>query len=316
MEKNPLISIVLPVFNGEKYIRQSIESCLYQTYSNIELIVVNDCSTDSTLQIIEKYAELDSRVRVVNNNENKKLPACLNIGHREAKGSFITWTSDDNIYVLNAISQLYSGLIKSRADIVYSNFYLIDELDNVTGELIKKTKEFLPFENIVGACFLYSREVYNIVGGYDENLIYVEDYAFWLEAYTKNFHFYKLDKNLYYYRLHNESLTSETKGDKKSIWEENLRTVYYRYTTKISCKKSSLCEILIALHVNQTNILEKLLDNLFFFKNDTTKTLDGFFLKLLVDKVKGHLNSTRIIRVLFLKPKRIFYFLFFIIKYR
>ena len=70
-----MISVILPVFNGEKYLQQSIRSILEQTYENWELIIVNDCSTDNTEEIAQRYAKIDKRIRVINNLENKKLPA-------------------------------------------------------------------------------------------------------------------------------------------------------------------------------------------------------------------------------------------------
>ena len=66
-----LISIILPTYNGQKFLSKSIESVLNQTYRNIELIIVNDCSTDNTFKICKKYAEKDSRIKIINNKENK-----------------------------------------------------------------------------------------------------------------------------------------------------------------------------------------------------------------------------------------------------
>ena len=96
------ISIVLPTYNGEQYISQSIDSILKQTFPDWELIIVNDCSTDHTLEIVKQYAEKDHRIKIVNNSINKKLPSSLNIGFQHSCGNFLTWTSDDNLYHENA----------------------------------------------------------------------------------------------------------------------------------------------------------------------------------------------------------------------
>ena len=98
-----LISIILPTYNGEKYIRESIDSILNQTYKNWELIIVNDCSTDQTPTIVDEYATKDSRIKIINNAMNLKLPKSLNIGFKEAKGEYYTWTSDDNIFKPTAL---------------------------------------------------------------------------------------------------------------------------------------------------------------------------------------------------------------------
>ena len=100
-------SIVLPTYNGEEFLSNSIESVINQTFQDWELIIVNDCSTDNSLSIAEEYFKKDNRIRIINNAENKKLPESLNIGFREAKGDYFTWTSDDNEYYPNAIEKSY-----------------------------------------------------------------------------------------------------------------------------------------------------------------------------------------------------------------
>ncbi|SHM95227.1 glycosyltransferase family 2 protein [Flavobacterium xinjiangense] len=234
MEKNNLISIILPVHNGEKYLSQSIESCLNQTYKNIELIIVNDCSTDSTLDIVNQYAALDDRVRIINNEENKKLPASLNIGHNQARGGLISWTSDDNIYELDAFEELNKSLFENNVDIVYSDIALI----NKDGEKIIDF-HFVGFENIIfgnfiGSCFLYKKEVFDRNQGYDENLFLIEDYDFWLRAIIHSSYF-QVKKILYNYRKHEDSLTSKINNDIEAgeLFRNNIKKTYNNFCKKI-----------------------------------------------------------------------------------
>lgn len=230
-----LVSIVLPVYNGEKYLSQSIESCLNQTYKNIELIIVNDCSTDATLMIASHYAKLDSRVKVVNNEKNQKLPASLNIGHKEAKGAYVTWTSDDNFYRADAIEILLDELEIRKVDVVYSDFYTIDEEGQVMSEVEYVGFENIIFGNFVGACFLYKKEVYQKNMGYDESLFLVEDYDFWLRAAIHS-RFLHIKSKLYYYRKHGDTLTYEIKNNQevKQLWKENLKKMYANFCSSIS----------------------------------------------------------------------------------
>jgi len=211
--KDALISIIIPCYNGEKYLSQSIGSCLNQTYKNIELIIVNDCSTDKSLSIIETFARNDSRIKVINNKENKKLPTSLNIGHQVAKGEYITWTSDDNILKPNFIEFLFDILDREQADVVYSNYDIIQDDGSLKRKHIAGPTEHLLYGNKVGASFLYKREVFQTLKGYDENLYLLEDYDFWLRASLK-FKFYHLNDNLYQYRLDSTSLTSEIQNNK------------------------------------------------------------------------------------------------------
>ena len=236
-----LISIVLPVYNGEKYLASSIESCLNQTYQNIELIIVNDCSTDGTSGIINRFAEKDKRVRIINNTINIKLPASLNVGHVVAKGDFITWTSDDNYYEANAIEELLKSLLEKQVDIVYSDVLLIDY------EAIKvREVNFLNFENIifgnfVGSCFLYKKEVFERNNGYNEELFLIEDYDFWLRAiiHSKYSH---LNKTLYNYRKHENSLTNQIyiNDEKEKIFLQNIKKMYDNFCFLIMDRQNTI----------------------------------------------------------------------------
>src|SRR5436305_12627222 len=86
MAEGPTISIVLPVWNGQRYLADALDSIVRQTYRDFELIIVNDCSTDNSLAIAEEFARGDARVRVLRNEKNLKLPASLNRGFSVAAG--------------------------------------------------------------------------------------------------------------------------------------------------------------------------------------------------------------------------------------
>lgn len=212
------VSIILPVYDGQKHITNAINSILNQTYSNWELIIVNDCSTDNTLQIAEKFAQTDSRIKVYSNERNLKLPMTLNAGFRHATGDYFTWTSDDNMFKPEAIEVLVDYLEKnSNVSMVYSDYTDIDVDGNVLKEIRLWDAKYLVTGNVCGACFMYTAEAAARVGEYDANLFLAEDYDYWIRIarYGKVCH---IDKNLYLYRKHDESLT-ETK--KTSI---NLQT--------------------------------------------------------------------------------------------
>ena len=206
---DPLVSIILPTYNGEKYIRQSIVSCIKQTYTNIELVIVNDCSTDNTLQIIKEYAAADSRIRIVDNAVNKKLPQSLNAGFEIARGSYFTWTSDDNYYADNAIEELVKAITVNRdIDLVYSNYITIDDDGKGNGkvELGDINKSFMLWKG-GGACFLYKADVHHRNKGYNPSTFLIEDYDFFLRAFFHSKFLYLNRTDLYYYRLHQSSLT-------------------------------------------------------------------------------------------------------------
>jgi glycosyltransferase involved in cell wall biosynthesis len=201
-----LVSIVLPTHNGARYLRESIDSCLAQTYANLELIVVVDGSRDETLTILKSYD--DRRLSTIVLPNNVGLPRALNIGFARARGALLSWTSDDNRFRAVAIAEMVD-VLKSRADvdIVYSDFSEIDQGGRAIPPLswTGVPEDIIRF-NCVGPCFLYRRQVQESLGGYDDAMRLAEDYDFWLRA-AVLFRMTRLRRNLYLYRRHPNSLT-------------------------------------------------------------------------------------------------------------
>lgn len=221
-----LVSIVLPVYNGEKYLESALDSILAQSYKNWELIIVNDCSTDGSAEIMEQYVKKDERIRVIQNNENLKLPRSLNVGFSQAKGVYYTWTSDDNLLKPEMLAVLVDAMKKdSSLGLVYSNYTGIDENGMEMGLYEMKEPEGLFSGNSVGASFLYRARTAKQIGEYDASLFLAEDYDYWMrifiEAPVK-----KIPMDLYYYRRHGGSLT-ETK--KESIRQQTFLAVWKNY---------------------------------------------------------------------------------------
>jgi glycosyltransferase involved in cell wall biosynthesis len=209
VKDQPEISIVLPTFNGSKYIRASIESCLNQSFRNFELIIVNDCSTDSTPEIIKQYAAKDGRIRIINNEKNLRLPLSLNKGFEAAQGKYFTWTSDDNYYAPFALQLMYDELqSKADVDLTYTNYTLIDDAGKVTGtrtfnDVYQSFQHWLG----CGACFLYKSVVHYELKGYNPSFFLIEDYDFFVRAFTR-FKFSYINRyDTYFYREHAASLT-------------------------------------------------------------------------------------------------------------
>ena len=206
----PLISIVLPTYNGSKYIAQSIESCLQQTHANFELIIVDDCSTDSTPEIIRSYAQKDNRIKAIRNEKNKKLPLSLNTGFEAASGKYFTWTSDDNYYTPTALAEMAKVLESDETyGLVYADYTTIDDDGQVTGTLsFGDVNESMVSWKGCGACFLYRAGIHHQLKGYDASAFLIEDYDFFIRALTITRFYYLNRHDLYFYRLHAGSLTS------------------------------------------------------------------------------------------------------------
>ena len=206
--RRPAISLVLPVYNGERYLAQALDSIFAQTFADFELIAVDDCSGDATPAILADYAARHANMHVVTNSRNAKLPASLNNGFRHARGEWLSWTSDDNLLDPDMLDRLHSAARSGAADIHYADFRFIDDDGAVVGHHRVGDPEEIVVGNPIGCCFLYRREVDEALEGYDEDLFGVEDYDFWLRAHRAGFRFQALHEELYSYRRHDRSLTS------------------------------------------------------------------------------------------------------------
>jgi glycosyltransferase involved in cell wall biosynthesis len=205
---SPTVSIVLPTYNGARYLLASVESCISQTFKDWELILVDDASTDSTASMVNECVKRDGRIRCIHNEQNRKLPGALNIGFAAARGRYFTWTSDDNRYRPSAIKRMLDVLeIHEDVEIVYADVTIIDEDEEEIGFARVAEPEQLAFGDCVGACFLYKREVHGVVGGYREECFLAEDYDFWLRA-SARFGLMPLHEDLYLYRVHERSLAA------------------------------------------------------------------------------------------------------------
>jgi GT2 family glycosyltransferase len=208
---DPLVSIVLPTYNGVRYLRESIESCLNQSHRNLELLIVDDGSTADVRSVVSRFR--DPRLRYLRHEKNQGIAAGLNTGFRNSRGQYLTWTSDDNWYAPEAIEVLLRFLQRyTSVDFVYSQSRVVDEHGDVTGLLELGLPASLRANNYVGPCFLYRRGVYERVGDY-RTVFLAEDYDYWVRV-AASCSMQRLLRPLYYYRMHPGSLTARHSADK------------------------------------------------------------------------------------------------------
>lgn len=117
-----LVTIIIPVYNCEKYLQEAVDSVLAQTYNNWELIIVNDASTDSTKEIATKYTKSDKRISLINHRKNKYRAGALNTGISKAKGNYICFLDADDVYFPNK-TEKQAGFLNSNSsiDMVYGD---------------------------------------------------------------------------------------------------------------------------------------------------------------------------------------------------
>lgn len=230
------VSIVLPTYNGEEHLKEAIASCLKQSYTDIELIIVDDCSEYATALVIASFK--DARIKYIRHERNKKLPAALNTGFAGSSGGYLTWISDDNYFTPHAIGTMID-VFKKRPDIdlVYSAYYELYQ-DGHTRLILAGSPEELMVRNSIGPSFMYKRKVYEEIGGYNPEEFLVEDYDYWLRSYSRDFKFFRLDDPLYYYRMYSRSLTA-TKGRAVARKSSGLRTRFILGAKKFGRKGKS-----------------------------------------------------------------------------
>ena len=121
----PKVSIIVPVYNVEKYLCQCLESLVHQTLTDIEIICVNDGSTDNSLGILNKYAQLDSRIKVFS-QKNQGVSSARNLGLEKVNGEYITFVDSDDWIELNACEILYNTAQERNTDILLCSYYNYD----------------------------------------------------------------------------------------------------------------------------------------------------------------------------------------------
>ena len=142
------ISIIVAVYNVEKYLKRSLDSILNQSYKNIEVIIVNDGSTDNSRNICEKYAELYSNIKVIH-KENGGLSSARNIGIENATGEYIGFVDSDDYISSNMFEEMYNRIIESDSDIAISSFNYVKE------------GKILPEDNSGDTCIFTKSEAIN-----------------------------------------------------------------------------------------------------------------------------------------------------------
>lgn len=204
----PRVSLVLPVHNGAAYLGEALASIAAQSFTNYELICVDDASSDASPAMLMAAAAADPRVHYVRLAANAGLPAALNAGFAAARGDYFSWTSDDNILRPQMLERLVAALdAHPDCDVAHSDYSIIDP----DGALVERASvgpvTDLLLGNNVGASFLYRRSVDFAFGGYDPDLFGAEDYDFWLRV-AAHCRFHHVPEDLYLYRKHARSLTN------------------------------------------------------------------------------------------------------------
>jgi len=221
----PLVSICITSYNYGKFLPDAIKSCLEQTYENIEVIIIDDGSTDNTEEIVKPYLDKIKYIK----QTNKGLPSARNTGIMNATGEYLLFLDADDmispLYIEDAID-IFNN--KSDIDIVYCNVQHFGERTDKVSCVLPITKENLVLNNLLPYCSLIRTSCLKECGGYNPKMVFgLEDYAIWIDLFLRGKKFYHMPNYYFLYRKHGRSmLDSAFEPDKWRYSQDMLRILY------------------------------------------------------------------------------------------
>ena len=303
--KAPLISVLMPVYNAEKYLHEAIDSILGQTFSDFEFIIVNDGSTDSSREIILGYK--DSRIKYVENEDNLDLAKSLNRGLAEARGEFIARMDADDISLPDRFAIQINIMQTYKVDICSTAVQVVDGNGNIIGAICPQNRA----ESDLAADFLcdshpflhptvmIKRSALEEVGGYNPDR-YIEDFDLWVRMFLAGKKALVIPEKLLKYRRVPTAKTAEGSPNRQIAYNDVLLTIK-DYIKKIVCVENPtivnqvLCDSIAAffLGYQAKYVLEQRPDldiaDLLFFRKAFQKKFSYINYKKIVMGILLHL---------------------------
>lgn len=234
-KKGALVSVIMPMHNSERYITEAIESVLAQTYTNWELLVIDDGSTDHSREMVEEYVQKDNRISLLTNENHTGLPGTpRNLGIQHAQGKYIAFLDSDDIWLPEKLAQQIALFKDNRTAVVYSDYEKINE-QGIRAARIVSAPRYTDYKRL-----LSGNVIGNLTGIFDAEKvgkkyyldIHHEDYAFWLSILRKGYMAKNTNTITALYREHSSSISS--KKWRNITWQWNI----YRNVEHISYIRS------------------------------------------------------------------------------
>lgn len=220
---NPKITVLMSVYNGEKYLRYAIESILNQTYKDFEFLIINDASTDTSRDIILSYK--DPRIRLIDNNKNIGLTLSLNTGLRLARGKYIARMDADDVSMPERLEEEIKFMEIHRDHAVVGTFVrILNENSEIIRSLERpiedvKIREFLKIDNCIAhGSVMIKKECLLDVGLYDESMLRSQDYDLWLRI-SEKYKLANIPDYLYMWRGHNDNIEAKHRDEQRKFVE-------------------------------------------------------------------------------------------------
>lgn len=234
-----MVSIITPAYNAKEYIHDTIKSVMDQTYSQWELIIIDDCSTDNTFDIAQEYATIDSRIKVIRTSQNGGVARARNIGLEQASGDYIAFVDSDDLWVPEKLSKQVTFMQSKGCILSFTDFQRFNANDGVLGRVIKCPKKMKASDilrNTAIGCLTVMVDRKK-VGDFRMPLLnHTEDNVTWYNILKRmNSYAYNLGEVLSYYREGNASLTKNKGKSAMQQWKTYreyfhfsiIRSTYY-----------------------------------------------------------------------------------------
>ncbi len=219
-----LVSIIVPVYNVEKYIVETMECVRKQTYPHWELLLVEDVGTDKTRELIEKYLEetKDHRIRLICQKTNKGAAFARNRGLKEAKGRYIAYLDADDLWVPEKLEKELAFMSRMDAAFAFTGYEFADEQGNGTGKVVQ-VPATLNYKEALKNTTIFTTTVMFDTGKIDKSMLEMpiiksEDTALWWKVLRNGYVAYGLNENLVKYRRGGKSLSSNKLEAMRRIW--------------------------------------------------------------------------------------------------
>lgn len=228
------VSIIMPSYNSSKFIAESIQSVLDQTFRNWELLITDDKSNDTSVKIIQEFIQKDSRIKLFQSEKNLGAASARNVSLDYAKGQFIAFLDSDDLWIPTKLEMQIDRMKKERLPFTYSNYEVILEDGNSTGKIIKVPTQIDYrgyLRNTIIGCLTVVIDRCQ-VGDFRMPVIKSShDMALWLLIMKRGYKAYAIKENLAKYRLVSTSNTAKKKKAALDVWKvyreiENLSIVY------------------------------------------------------------------------------------------
>lgn len=239
----PLVSIITPLYNAEKYIEKTIFSIMEQTYTNWELFVIDDCSKDNSYKVVQKISEKDKRIKIIKLNENSGAAVARNTGIENANGRFIAFLDSDDTWHPKKLEKQIKFMLDNQYYFTYTGYYKVDE----NAAFIKNAKmpKFINYNKLLKTNYIgcltvmYDSEKLGKV--YFPLIRKRQDYALWLKLLKMIPYAYGLQEDLASYTVRSDSISANKVNVAKYTW------TVYREVEKLSLIHAIYCFINYAI---------------------------------------------------------------------